>query len=154
MQRIMKRDLHTKSICPRRLDDPWRSGFTLIELIGTCILLGVLFSVTVPMLLIVARERHSNEQRQFAMQQAANLLELASTRSWSDLAPGELVVPELDADLRTVLPDVEQSLVSVATEGDLDSRQIIASIRWRHRSGQLLPPVELSTWVFQNGKAE
>lgn len=146
---MMRRRNRSHRLVPRV-----RTAFTLVELIGTCLLLGVLFSVTVPMLLIVARERHTNEQRQVAMQQAVNLMESVSARSWEELSPGDLAIPDLDADLRTVLPGIEQTLTSVDADGDIEARQIIASIRWRHRSGQMLPPVQLSTWVFHSGKAQ
>jgi type II secretory pathway pseudopilin PulG len=124
-----------------------RGGFTIIEMIGTCLLLGILFSMTIPMLLLVARERRSAEQRQFAMQQAANLLERATKRDWSDLEPGELSIPDPDRDLQAVLPGLQQTLVVKQLADEFDSRQIIASIRWQNRAGELVSPLRLSAWV-------
>jgi type II secretory pathway pseudopilin PulG len=124
-----------------------RGGFTIVELIGTCLLLGILFSMTVPMLLVVARERRSAEQRQFALQQAANLLEGAVKRNWSDLEPGELIVPDPDTDLQAVLPGLQPTLTVKQLDGEFDTRQIIASIRWQNRACELVNPLQLSAWV-------
>ncbi|MEI8017921.1 MAG: type II secretion system protein [Schlesneria sp.] len=124
-----------------------RGGFTIIEMIGTCLLLGILFSMTLPMLLLVARERRSAEQRQFALQQVANLLEEAVQRDWSDLQPGELKVPDPTNDLQAVLPGLQQTLVVKQIADEFDTRQIIASIRWQNRAGELVSPLRLCAWV-------
>ncbi len=125
-----------------------RSGFTIVEMIGTCLLLGILFSMTIPMLLLVAHERRSTEQRQFALQHAANLLENASARGWLELPVGSLPLPAADSELQEILPGLERSLVVVEHhEGEVHSRQVTASIRWQSRSGNLVAPLRLSTWV-------
>ena len=98
-------------------------------------------------MLLVARERRSAEQRQFALQHATNLLEAARTRDWSDLEPGELTVPDPDRDLQAVLPGLQQTLVVKQLAGEIDSRQIIASIRWQNRAGELVSPLRLIAWV-------
>ena len=131
----------------RRQSNLKRGGFTILEMIGTCLLLGILFSMTIPMMLLVARERRSAEQRQFALQHATNLLEAARTRDWSDLEPGELTVPDPDRDLQAVLPGLQQTLVVKQLAGEIDSRQIIASIRWQNRAGELVSPLRLIAWV-------
>ena len=125
-----------------------RRGFTLVEMIGTCLLLGVLFAITVPMLVLVARERHSTEQRQFALQHAANLLEQSAMRDWAELDSGELSLSDADSDLQAMLPGLERSLVVTPGENDLESRQITATVRWRNRAGDLVAPLRLSAWVY------
>ena len=132
----------------RRQSNLQRGGFTILEMIGTCLLLGILFSMTIPMMLLVARERHSAGQRQFALQQATNLLEGATKRNWADLEPGELSVPDPDQDLKAVLPGLQQTLVVKQLEGEIEARQIIASIRWQNRAGELVSPLRLSAWVY------
>lgn len=119
-----------------------------MEMIGTCVLLGILMSMTVPIFAIIARERRATEQRQFALQTATNLLEFASGRSWSELTPGELAVPAASSDTQTVLPGFEQSLVVQQFEGPEESRQITAVVRWKDHSDQFVTPVQLSSWVY------
>lgn len=130
-----------------------RRGFTMVELLGTCLLLGILFATTIPMFLIIGRERRSSEQRQFALQHATNLLEQASVRSWEDLVPGELKLPDADTDLKSVLPGLERTLLVKQIEGDLPSRQIVASVRWQNHTGSLNPPVQISAWVYPVNEA-
>ncbi len=124
-----------------------RGGFTIIEMIGTCLLLGILFSMSIPMLLLVSRERRSAEQRQLAMQHATNLLEAAVQRDWSELEPGELEIPSPDNELQAVLPGLQQTLIVKQLADEFDTRQIIASIQWRNRGGELTSPCRLSAWV-------
>lgn len=139
---------------PSPVDDgntPHR-GFTIVEMLGTCLLLTVLFGMTVPMLLLVAKERRSTEQRQFALQHAANLLENAVARE-SELIEGELPLPDADADLKEILPGLERTLIVKQLEGGSEPRQITASIRWRNRAGDLVAPLRLSAWVHPKKEA-
>ena len=148
MIRQAPRTRRSHSSIVARLRIERRDGFTIVEMIGTCILLGVLFSITVPMFVIIARERRSTEQRQFALQHAANLLEHPTTRRWSELEPGSLKLPEATADLQAVLPGMERTLIVRQIDGEIPSRQIVASIRWQGSAGQMVSPIQLSTWVF------
>ena len=125
-----------------------RIGFTIVEMIGTCLLLGAMFSMTVPMLLVVARERQMAEQRQFALQHATNLLEHMVARPWAELPIGESNIPEADADLVAVLPGLERTVFVKEFAASPESRQITASIRWRDSSRQLIQPIRVSAWVF------
>ena len=81
-----------------------RRGFTILELVGTCFLLGVMFTITVPMLMIVARERRSTEQRQFALRHLENLLEETTSRPAAELAIGEQPLADPDPDLTAIGP--------------------------------------------------
>ena len=134
----------------RASEHPARRGFSLIEMIGACVLLGILLSMAAPMFAIVARERLATEQRQFALQHAVNLLERARQQAWSNLQPGVLPVPDADQELRTVLPGVERTLEVQPTEGEPDSRQLIATIRWKDRGDQFMAPIRLSSWVYDS----
>lgn len=123
-------------------------GSSVVEMIGTCFIMGILFSITVPMFMVIARERRTSEQRQFALQHAANLLEQTAARKWSELEPGELALPEAEQGLQSVLPGLERSLLVKQTPDETTSRQVIASVRWRSDSGQPVSPLELSTWIY------
>ena len=76
------------------------------------------------------------------------MLEGATKRNWADLEPGELSVPDPDQDLKAVLPGLQQTLVVKQLEGEIEARQIIASIRWQNRAGELVSPLRLSAWVY------
>ena len=131
-----------------------RCGFTLVELIATCILLGVVFSVSIPLLTVVARERRSAEQRQFALQHAANLLERATTKDWAELPVGNLELTAAPGDVQTLLPGLERRVEVAELQESPRSKQVTVSIRWLSRSGQLVAPVRLSAWVYPNGEGQ
>lgn len=123
-------------------------GFTLIELIATCTLLGVVFTVAIPLLLLVAQERRSADQRQFAMQHAANLLERTTATGWKGLAVGDLELPAPPDDLVTLLPGLERRVEVKDLADTLRSKHVTASIRWKNRTGEYGPPIRLSAWVY------
>jgi len=125
-----------------------RSGFTLVELISTCILLGVVFSISIPLMTTIARERRVAEQRQFAVQHAANLLERFGSKSWSELSAGSQEIPSPSGDLQDLLPGLERSVEVKELTEEPQSKQIVVQVRWKHRSGEYLSPVKLSAWVF------
>lgn len=104
--------------------------------------------MTIPMLLVVARERRSTEQRQFALQHASNLLERISQRERSELVEGEALLPEVDEELLQILPGLEQKLLIKSTEED-NGLQLITSIRWRNGAGQMVAPLRLTAWVYR-----
>lgn len=131
-----------------------RCGFTLIELIATCILLGVVFSVSIPLLTVVAQERRSAEQRQFALQYATNLLERTMTNGWSQLPVGEQTLTAAPTDVQTLLPGLERQVEVKELLETPRSKQVVVSIRWKSRSGQLVAPVRLSAWVYAIGEGQ
>ena len=127
---------------------PARRGFTLVELISTCVLLGVVFSVSIPLLVTVARERLSAEQRQFALQHATNLLERAVVQDWSELPPGEQTLTAAPPDVLAMLPGLERQLTVTELSDEPRSKQVAVSIRWQGRAGHPVAPLALSAWVY------
>lgn len=132
----------------QRMRVPVRSGFTVVETVCTCLLLSILFTMTIPALLMVARERKSTEQRQFALQHVANLLEEVATREWSELKLGEAAIPEAEPDLMSILPELKRTMVITESDTKPVCRQITATIRWQNQAGQHVAPIRLSTWIY------
>ncbi len=131
-----------------------RRGFTLVELISTCILMGVVFSVSIPLLTVVAHERRTAEQRQFALQHATNLLERTLTRTWSELPVGNQELAAAPADVQTLLPGLDRQVDVRELTEEPRSKQVSVSIRWHGRSGELVAPIRLSAWVYPNGEGQ
>lgn len=130
-----------------------RAGFTLVELMGTCFLLGILFSMTIPAFVIIARERRSTQQRQMALQHATNLLEQSAARAWADLVPGDQTISAASPDLLAVLPGMEQYLTVKPFPDEPAGRQVTATVRWQNHTGRMDSSVQLSAWVFQTKEA-
>jgi type II secretory pathway pseudopilin PulG len=142
--------------CDRRDSPTWakrsrspdrRPAFTIVELIGTLILLGVVFTVSVSVLLAVAKERKNTVQRQHALQHANSLLEHVTARNWSDLAVGVQEIPPASSDLQALLPGIDQRF-EVSEPGADGSKQLTVSIRWKNQQGQAVTPIQLVAWVY------
>lgn len=126
-----------------------RRGFSLVEMISTMILLGVIFTVSISTLAAVARQRRGTEQRQFALQHASNLLERTVTQGWSKLpAGGPIPTEPAAADIRAVLPELEQTVDVTESKQDFDSKRVTVSVRWKNSEGRLPTSIRLSAWVY------
>ena len=125
------------------------SGFTIVEMIGALGLLAITISIVMPVFLIVARERYAAEQRQFAIQHAANLLEQPVTRRWSELEVGELNLPDASSELISLLPKLERKLTVREVDDAIPTRQITVSVRWQNGARQMVAPIQISTFVFR-----
>lgn len=130
----------------RRRSSRDRTAFTLIEMMLAMMLLGVLFSVFVPMLLTIAHERRDAVREQVALQHAANILEDVTLRSWDELQPS-VTGPELPADQQPLLPNFEQTVTVAAVDGTPSTKRITVAVSWKHRSGQRTLPLMLHGWV-------
>lgn len=125
-----------------------RAGFTIVELTAALILLGVVFTVSVSMLVTVARQRRSVEQRQFALQLAANLMERTAARGWSDIQVGSQPLPDLPPGLSRALPGLEEQVEVTDEKQEHGAKQITVTVRWTNSAGQMVSPVQLKTWVY------
>lgn len=130
----------------RRRSPPVRTAFTLFELMLAITLLGVIFSVFVPMLLTIAHERRDAVREQVALQHAANVLEAVTLQPWSELR-NPLQGPELPVEQRRLFVDLEQAVSVAEGEGQPASKRVTVSLTWKHRSGQRTAPLLLHGWV-------
>ncbi len=125
-----------------------RHGFTLVELIATCILLGVVFSVSIPLLTVVARQRRIAEQRQFAIQHASNLLEHTTSRGWKKLAAGPQELTDAPDDLASLLPGLERRVEVKELSEEPRCKLVSVTIAWQSHIGQPVVPLQFSAWVY------
>lgn len=130
-----------------------RSAFTLVELIATLILLGVVFTVSISILGTSARQRRATEQRQFAIQHAANLLERTMMRTWSELPAGPQTLEPPPTDVEAVLPGLSRRVEVSDLPQDVATRLITVTVRWKDLSGRELAPVHLSAWMHSMEQA-
>jgi hypothetical protein len=109
-------------------------------------LLGVIFSVFVPMLLTIAHERRDATREQIALQHAANVLEAVTLRPWAELQE-PVTGPELSAEQLRIFDELKQSVSISDVEGTPASKRVTVSLTWKHRSGQRTAPLMLHGWV-------
>ncbi len=125
-----------------------RSAFSLVELIAALILLGVVFTVSISMLATAARQRRGTEQRQFAIQHAANLLERTMTRTWSELPAGPQTLEPPPTDVQAILPGLDCRVDVQELRPEVVSKLVTVTVRWKDLSGHELAPVHLSAWMY------
>ncbi len=140
---------------PRR-----RRGILLMETVVAGLLLMAAMVLTVQMLGWVASERRDAERRQWASQQAANVMERLTAWPWSELTEENVKSIDLDPDTSRFLPDAR--LVIAITPSMLDAdktasspitlKRITVEIRWPGRQGREEIPSRLTAWVTKTGR--
>lgn len=129
-----------------------RRGFTIVELVGALVLLGIATGVMMSLMLSVAAQRRAAEQRQAALIHAENLLDEFLSRSWNDVtqdALSQVVAGDEVSQLPMPLDLPEFVRTVTVTERPEDAaRQITVELLWRNRAGQMASPVRLSGWKF------
>lgn len=134
------------SIRPRPHGD--RRGVSLVELLCTLVLLGVVFSMSIAVMVSVAKQRRVSEQRQVALQHGSNLLERAAAKGWSGLTPGVQTINDAPESLSAMLPDLQQRVEVTEVSEDDQSKRVNVTLQWKNSAGQMVSPVQLCTWVF------
>lgn len=125
-----------------------RRAFTLLELIVTCLLLGILFTVMVPLLATTARQRQASDRRLAAMSHAANLLERWTSRDYADLAGATTQTVPLPEEVAHLLPRGAAEVAVTDESQGPPARRIAVTVRWQDRHGPARP-VRLTGWVFR-----
>jgi prepilin-type N-terminal cleavage/methylation domain-containing protein len=128
-----------------------RRGFTLVELSLTLAILAVAMSVTVQVLGGIAAQRRAIERRQYAAQEAANVLERFAARPFDGLTPEAARSVSLSDDARQALPGAELTVIVDDKAASPDSKRVAVRLRWRQRSGEWETPVRLTTWIERRG---
>jgi len=128
-------------------------GMTLIELITAASLLAVLFVTAVPILGWAGTERQNSANRQWALQEAANLMERLGQYSWDSLTDDELARLTVSQDLQQRLHGVVLSVhLDQPEEETLQAKQVTVTVRWKDRSNTLVRPVTLTAWFYKQGR--
>lgn len=125
-----------------------RPGFTIVELIAALILLGIVLTLSITLLGVVTHQRYISEQRQFALQHAANLLERTASSGWSRLQAGPQAIDPAPVDVTSILPKVDRRIEVTLLPDEFHSKLITVSISWQHQSQQIVSTVRLSGWVY------
>lgn len=131
-----------------------RRGFTLLEVSVAAAVLVMLMAVTVQMLGWAAGERRAAERRQWALQEATNVLERLTAQSWASLTAEAVASVELSPQARAVLPDAELKIEVTSRPGPPSAKQLVVDVRWQRPAGQSVASVRLSSWVYRRGGGE
>jgi Tfp pilus assembly protein PilV len=131
-----------------------RSGLTLLEVLVTGLLLGVVISTAVPLLGWLAAEHRAAERQQWALQELNNLLERLTQQSYSKVTAEAAAAERLSAEGAQRLPEGELKVAVDDLETVPPSKRIHAELRWRLSSGDMTAPVRLTAWIYEQGRSE
>jgi hypothetical protein len=134
-------------ICDRR-------GFTLLEVSLAGLLLVVLMAITVQMLAWVASERRAADRRQWAIQEAANVMEHLAARPWENLTADHVASIELSAPARDVLPEAELQVTVVVEPDQPNAKRLGVTVRWHPRPEQPAAQARLTSWVYRREESQ
>ncbi|MGH7200543.1 MAG: type II secretion system protein [Planctomycetaceae bacterium] len=127
-----------------------RRGVTLTELIVTMLLLGSAMAAVVPVVQWASTQRQAARQREFALQEAAGILEDLTAREWHEITPehAEQIAPTESA--RAMLRDPELTVtVNDASDAASPGKRIVVELRWKDHAGRPAAPARLTTWVYK-----
>jgi hypothetical protein len=98
-----------------------------------------------------AAERRSLDRRQWAVMEAANLMERLNGRSFDKLTTEAVKDLALSAEAVRTLPDASLQIDVTDRDpaGGDDSKRVALRLRWRGRSGEWEAPVRLTSWVYR-----
>jgi hypothetical protein len=126
-----------------------RRGMTLMETSVAGALLLIFMAVGVRFMAVSIAQRQALDQRQTALQEAANIMEKLSALSWSDLTAEAAAKISLTAETKAILPEGELKIDVTDEAGKPVGKHIIVTIRWRDNSGEWTDPVRLAAWRYQ-----
>jgi prepilin-type N-terminal cleavage/methylation domain-containing protein len=125
-----------------------RRGFTLIEVTITVVLLAAAMTAIVQVLGWVAAERRATERRQWAIEEAANLMERVTAAPFEAITAESARAVTLSASIKEKLPGPELTLNVGGPEAVGEGKRVAIAIRWRGRGGTWEAPVRLAAWVY------
>ena len=139
-----------------------RRGLYLLEMAVAGVLLLTLMTLCVRYFAVTATQRRALDHRQAALGEAANIMERATARPWSDLTAEGLAKISLSPETKAALPEGELK-IDLADEdarpsppaplpkgeGKLEAKRITVTIRWQDNQGQWTQPVRLTAWRYR-----
>lgn len=131
---------------PHRPESARRRGALLLEVMISVVLLGLLLSLTAPVLKAVSQARRLTDQRRVAMLELSNLLEQVA--SW----PRERVTVEsigkltLSEATMAALPDAKLTSQAIPQTEPTGLMKIELALDWT-QPGRETQPVRLTSWL-------
>jgi hypothetical protein len=122
----------------------------LAEVAMSGAMLVIAMTLTMKVLGWVGTERRAWDHRQWAVQEAANVMERVTSRSYASLTPDSVRALALSPQAKALLPESELKVEvgdKRSAEG-IGSKRIALHLRWRNRFGEWDAPVRLVAWIY------
>jgi len=129
--------------------DSRTSGFTVLEIVVSMILLGVVLGLVAPLAKSVHAQRERNEARRAALFELSNVLErqTATPTDWPDETDQKIV--EVPARLTSDFRQAELAVTRYRLEAPAGYR-FDATFTWNEPNEQRAAPLQLSAFAFPN----
>ncbi len=125
-----------------------RHGLTMMELIASAALIGVVLLTVLPTLGSVTRVRRESAQRQLAVREVGNVLErIAAARLSGRLSPEYFDSLAVSPAVAASLTDSRLQVKRVDVAGPPAAKQVIVSLAWTNDAGAAVIPVTVTTIV-------
>jgi hypothetical protein len=123
----------------------------LAEVAMSAVMLIIAMTLTVKVLGWMGTEHRAWDRRQWAAQEASNLMEQVTARPFDAVTIEALKGLTLSAQARRLLPDAEldPDVAENDSAGGPGSKRVSVRLRWRDRSGGWDSPVRLTTWIYR-----
>jgi hypothetical protein len=126
-----------------------RRGTSILEVVVSGVLLVALMTVCLEFLRAAAAQRRAAQQRQTAIQEAANVMERLSARPWEELSPQGVAGLELSQPARDLLPAVKLAVEVTSPPDQPGAKRIAVSVYWEDDAGEPVRPVCLIAWRYR-----
>ncbi len=123
-----------------------RRGTSIFEMVAALGLLSAVMAITLPFFSRLATVRQDVADRELAIHEVRNLVELAQV---SD----DIQQLKLSDDISSLLEDPQLN-ISQDTADDLNMQKTNVALTWINQAGQRTQPVELSYWIIKPVKPE
>ncbi len=127
-----------------------RRAFSLVEVSAAIVLLAMLLSLSVKGLSALSASQRRIEQRGWAVQTAASVLEQATGRDPAEIDSAFVQQMSASAQVQQTVPGgqltIDVSEVPAAGETRV-ARRVTVVVGWNDRAGMPVAPVRLSAWV-------
>ncbi|MFO0891441.1 MAG: hypothetical protein U0790_20145 [Isosphaeraceae bacterium] len=128
-----------------------RRGSLLAEAAMSGVMLAIAMTLTVKVIGWAAMERRAADRRQWATQEACNVMERVTARPFEAVTSESVGEEALSPQARQLLPGGELRIEVAANDpaGGEVSKRVGVQVRWRDRSGGWDTPVRLTSWIYR-----
>jgi prepilin-type N-terminal cleavage/methylation domain-containing protein len=129
-----------------------RSGFTLLEILVSCLLLAVLLTIGLQLAAAVAAQRKAAALRETALQEAANVMERLCSQRWEDLTAEAARRQWLSDEAARSLPGAAARVEIEPADDEPAAKRIGVEVRWEPASGKPSERVRLVAWKYRGAE--
>lgn len=127
-----------------------RSGFTLIEVVVSFVILAVILSSSVSLLAALAAQRSSAWRETMAVIELGNVMERARRADWGELDASVVDKWLLPDDARRFLPNGSLAIQIEVIKGQPESKRILVGINWQATNGGPTSEVQGVIWRYRH----